>query len=129
MSRFWDITWLILLLPLVFGLVDGLGIVPDGASPQITTATDTYEVSDLNEFSGGEGGTLDYFAMAVAGLAWAWGMIVSIAKAYVCLYPVLVDKLGIPAGLSAIFQFIIYLNFLIFALQFRSKNGGWGGYI
>lgn len=128
MARAMDVFMVVMVLNGALAMVNAVGLFDQEYASAAQSDDVNYRVSDLANMtsSTAEPTLMDYGVMSVS---WVWEALIFIFKfiaAFVFVYPVLVDQLGVPGEISIFLQGMIYIVMIWFIVQFKSGRP-WGG--
>lgn len=128
MARAMDVFMIVMVLNGALAMVNAIDLFDQDYSSAAQSEDINYRVDDLSNMtsSTAEPTLMDYGVMSVS---WVWEALIFIFKfiaAFVFVYPVLVDQLGVPGEISVFLQGMIYIVMIWFIVQFKSGRL-WGG--
>lgn len=125
MPRMWDITKFIIIAEITIGFIAGLNLFEVQTFHPIQGGVTDYTVGDLDaQISDRQSGSINYFDLAVALVFSGLNILLSIFKAVVVIFLVLVDDFHIPAQIAVVLQALIYLEYSWFIAQWIAGRPG-----
>jgi hypothetical protein len=128
MARAMEVFMAVMILNAAIALVNAFGMFDENYAVAANSTAIDYQVDDLSSItsSTAEPTLMDYGVMTVGWLWEGFIFIIKFIAAFVFVYPVLVNELGVPAEISAFLQVMIYIVMIWFIVQWKSGRP-WGG--